>query len=98
MSAAAHPHVTLSDVDDETIISIWKHVYSHLGNEDVFSGMLVCRTFLKELPSLVSSVNEAPPSSTYAASATYKTQNQLEYPSTLYVHSGHRHNNRRGKL
>jgi hypothetical protein len=51
--AAAALYVELCDVGDTTIIAIWKHIYSFLGTDDILSGMLVCQSFSKELPSLV---------------------------------------------
>lgn len=45
--------VELSDVTDATIISIWRHIYTFLPTKDVLNGMLVCRSFATDLPSLV---------------------------------------------
>lgn len=45
--------VELCDVEDTTIIAIWKHIYSYLGTDGILSGMLVCKSFCKELPALV---------------------------------------------
>jgi hypothetical protein len=46
--------VELCDVDDSTIITIWRMIPSFLDTQDILSGMLVCKRFCKELPSLVS--------------------------------------------
>ena len=51
---AAALYVELCDVDDPTIIAIWKNIYRSLDTRDILSGMLVCKSFCKELPGLVS--------------------------------------------
>jgi hypothetical protein len=51
--------VEVCDVGDTTIIAIWKNIYSFLDTKDIISGMLVCKSFCKELPSFVSARGQA---------------------------------------
>lgn len=57
-SAKTRPHtLQLSDVSDPAIMRLLTHIYSFLQDgTDIPRGMLVCSSFTKDLPSLVTEV------------------------------------------
>lgn len=47
------PSVKLGDVENTSIASLWIAIFRHLDWKDIVAGRSVCKTFHKELPSLI---------------------------------------------